>query len=475
MKRIIAHLLKEAMMKKRSLTVIMSMIMAGTLLAGCGSSSSSSSSGASTTSGETTAAAAETTATTAAATESSSDGEKISLTVPTLVGYGQEQIDTANAKDGGPAYDDNYYIAVAASIAKDYPEYDVNYADWGWAESLDAKQRSLFAAGNAPDVVAGETFIPSYANEGLLEPLPQDIIDSVNPTYLCYDPDGNPVAVAYKTSIFMLFYNKDLLSKAGLDPDTPPTTWDEFKEMSDKITAAGNGEFYGGGIPSFPHAGGALRATPFFRMNGTDFAVDGKQNLTDPKLQEVLQFIRDMNANFPEGLGNGTDESPLWDAFKKGQFAFAINGTWQEAESTNAGMNWGVAPLPTKDGSTKGNCTVGTVYLAVPKDAQHKDASFNIIRECLKQENEELWLKGSYAPALNSILDDESKYADDVALKAEVSELKAGTYSGLATFSKNDSSIWEIVDQQVLQRTTMTNDDIATICSDAASQISSLE
>ena len=401
--------------------------------------------------------------------------DDVKITAP-MVGYNEDQIADAEAKDDGPDYTDNYRMAVTNSVAEKYPDYEMEYVDWGWAESLDQKQRSLFSAGTPSNIVAGETFMPTYAAEGLLEPLPDDIVESVNPTFLLSDPDGVPVAVAYKTSIFMLFFNKDLMEKAGLDPETPPTTWSEWKEMSDKITEAGDGEFYGGGIPTFPHAGGAFRATPFFRQMGTDFALDGVQNLDDPALQETLEFIREMNHNFPEGLGNGTDEDPLWSAFHDNQLGFVINGSWEAAESTTNEINWGVAPLPLPDdGGEVGNCTVGSVFLAVPKNADFKEEAFNVIREAISADNEAIWLTGSYCPATKEIIEDEELYKDDICLVAEMEEIRNGVYSGLALFEKNDAAIWEIIDQQVLQRVTMTEDPIDEICQDAIYQIEPLQ
>ena len=399
--------------------------------------------------------------------------ETIHLVAP-MTGYTQERIDASLAKEEKDrGAEEKWHILINEGMAEDYPDYEMEYVDWGWAESLDQKQRSLIAAGMAPDILAGETFMPTYASEGLLEPLPQDIVDLVNPTFILYDPAGTPVGVGVKSSIFLLFYNKDLMAAAGLDPETPPTTWEEWKEMSDAITAAGNGEFYGGGIPSFPHAGGSLRATPFFRQCGTDFAVDGLDNLSDPDLQETLAFIREMNRNFPAGMGNSNEEDPLWDAFNAGKIAFAVDGSWRGSAATANGLNWGVAQLPTRDGKA-GNCLVGTIYLSVSSSTPYKEAAFDVLRECLAEKNELIWLTESVCPPLNSIIDDESYYADDPVLMMEMEALKNGTYSGLAVFSKNDSAVWEIINQQVLARVTMTEDDIATICSDAQAQIAML-
>ncbi len=272
----------------------------------------------------------------------------------------------------------------------------------------------------------------------------------------------------------MLFYNKDLMEKAGLDPNTPPKTWDEFKEMSDKITEAGKGEFWGGGIPSFPHAGGALRATPFFRQLGTDFGVDGKINLSDSKVQETLQFIRDMNKNFPEGLGNNASEDPMWNAFQKDQtVAFAINGAWQQTGCDQNNMNWGVAPLPTKDG-TEGNCLVGSNFVGVPKASKHKEEAFNIIRVALSEDLQKLWLTESTSSGLKSILDNTDLYSDNPTLTTANEAIKGGTFSGVAVFPKNDAQVWEVLNQKVLARTTMTNDPIDEICSQATQEIEAL-
>lgn len=395
-----------------------------------------------------------------------------------FIGYTEDQIKAAEqtAEENGTELgaEAQYHIKLMEAVEEQYPDYDVDWQDWGWAEALDQKQRATLTAGSPLDLVAGETFMPTYANEGILEPLPDDIASLVTPSYLIYDTEGNPVAVSLKSSVFMLFYNKDLMEKAGLDPNTPPTTWDEFKEMSDQITEAGNGEFWGGGIPSFPHAGGALRATPFFRQRGTDFGVDGKINLEDSALQDTLQFIRDMNKNFPEGLGNNSSEDPLWNAFQKDQtIAFAINGAWQQTGCDQNNMNWGVAPLPTYDG-TEGNCLVGSNFVGVPKASKHKEEAFNIIRVALQEDLQKLWLTESTSSGLNSILDNPDLYSDNPTLTTANKALKSGTFSGVAVFPKNDAQVWEVINQKVLARTTMTEDPIDEICSQATQEIEAL-
>lgn len=350
---------------------------------------------------------------------------------------------------------------------------EVEFVDWGWAESLDQRQRSLIAAGDAPDIVVGEIFMPTYAAEDILLPLPDDIVASVNPSFLVFNDNGEAVAVAARASVFSLFYNRDLLEAAGFD--AAPTTWDEWQEMSDAITEVGAGEFFGGGVPSFPHAGGALRATPFFRQMGTDFIIDGELQLESQELIDTLYFIREMNRNLPLGLGNSASEDPMWNAFEVEQnIAFVVNGTWQAGGAQRNDMNWGVAPLPIPTGGIEGNCLVAAMYMAVPRAAANPELSFEIIRIALQEELSAIWLDDSVPSPRQDIIDDTTRWSENETLAVAIEAVSTGEVSGLATFPANDAQIWEIINQQVLARTTMTEDPIATIVSDAAAQIQSL-
>ncbi|WP_372801465.1 sn-glycerol-3-phosphate ABC transporter substrate-binding protein UgpB [Paracoccus seriniphilus] len=53
------------------------------------------------------------------------------------------------------------------------------------------------------------------------------------------DTDGNMLSMPFNSSTPILYYNKDVFEKAGLDPDTPPKTWGEMEEFSRKIIDSG--------------------------------------------------------------------------------------------------------------------------------------------------------------------------------------------------------------------------------------------
>jgi sn-glycerol 3-phosphate transport system substrate-binding protein len=51
--------------------------------------------------------------------------------------------------------------------------------------------------------------------------------------------DGKLLSMPFNSSTPVLYYNKDALKKAGLDPDKPPKTWGDVEQYSRKLLAAG--------------------------------------------------------------------------------------------------------------------------------------------------------------------------------------------------------------------------------------------
>ena len=64
--------------------------------------------------------------------------------------------------------------------------------------------------------------------------------DKFNPIILdaVTDGDGNHFGFPRQAYAMGLHYNRDLFEQAGLDPDSPPTTWDEVREAAKAISDA---------------------------------------------------------------------------------------------------------------------------------------------------------------------------------------------------------------------------------------------
>jgi sn-glycerol 3-phosphate transport system substrate-binding protein len=53
------------------------------------------------------------------------------------------------------------------------------------------------------------------------------------------DTEGNILSMPFNSSTPIMYYNKNVFEKAGLDPNTPPKTWAELESMSHKIMESG--------------------------------------------------------------------------------------------------------------------------------------------------------------------------------------------------------------------------------------------
>ncbi|WPO86225.1 extracellular solute-binding protein [Herbiconiux sp. KACC 21604] len=157
--------------------------------------------------------------------------------------------------------------------------------------------------------------------------------------------DGQYFQFPWKSNPVVIFYNKDLFAKAGLDPENPKlSTYDDFLATSKTLVDAGV-------------APAAIQPAPtseFFQMQfdfyplyaaatgGSQIVEDGKATFADESGYEVAQFWRDL---YDQKLAG--QEQYQGDAFADGQAAMAIVGPW--AISVYGDMNFGSVPVPTPE------------------------------------------------------------------------------------------------------------------------------
>ena len=141
--------------------------------------------------------------------------------------------------------------ALAEGFNKSQTEYKVTPVYKGsYTETLTAAI-AAFRAKQAPHIV--QVFEVGTANmmaaKGAVYPVYQLMADAkepfdpkayIGPVYGYYSTtDGKLLSMPFNSSTPVLYWNKELLSKAGLDPNKPPTTWPELGEMAKKAVAAG--------------------------------------------------------------------------------------------------------------------------------------------------------------------------------------------------------------------------------------------
>jgi sn-glycerol 3-phosphate transport system substrate-binding protein len=141
--------------------------------------------------------------------------------------------------------------ALADGFNKSQSEYKVNAVFKGsYTDTLTAAI-AAFRAKQPPHIV--QVFEVGTANmmaaKGAVYPVYQLMADAkepfdpkayIAPVYGYYSTtDGKLLSMPFNSSTPVLYWNKELLSKAGLDPNKPPATWPELGEMAKKAVAAG--------------------------------------------------------------------------------------------------------------------------------------------------------------------------------------------------------------------------------------------
>lgn len=332
------------MKKNLAFAAAAAMAASAIALSGCGNSGTAQQTTAAP--AETAAAAAEPAATEAPAAESKESGDALHLTFyyPVNVGGSAAKLIEQICADFNA---ENPDIVVE-------PVYTGNYDD------TVTKIQTAMQGGTPPDVfvsLATQRF--TMASTGMAMPL-DDLIAADGDEGKAYIEDflegfmedsyvdGKIYSIPFQRSTEILYYNKDAFKEVGLDPEKPPTTWDELLEYAQKLT---NENRFGVGI-ALNSGSAQWQFTGFCLQNSVNgenlMTEDGKAVLFDtPENVEALQFWLDLQNEYKvmaPGIVQWTD---LPTQFLAGEVAMIYHTTGNMANiSQNATFDFGAAFLP---------------------------------------------------------------------------------------------------------------------------------
>lgn len=237
----------------------------------------------------------------------------------------------------------------------------VEKIDGGDNASVLEKLTALSAAGTPADLtwVPG---IPDFMKDDLLVDLtPFMKTDSVlsaaelaQPVKDALSWKGNLVALPRAVDAHIMFVNKDLLAKHGMEMPTKDWTWDDYREMAKKATDATAGE-YGLAAGPFnyittPQVYAVSNGlTPNLNFMNQDWT---QSLITDPKVLAAVQWFADLGwvdgsrPSEKQSQAAGIDPNG-WGSWLSGKLAFDVMGTWEGgARKAGAKFEWDVVPFP---------------------------------------------------------------------------------------------------------------------------------
>jgi multiple sugar transport system substrate-binding protein len=246
---------------------------------------------------------------------------------------------------------------------------------------------------------------------------------------------GSPYALPIETDARVLYYNKDLLRQAGINPDLlnsahGPITIDALMALAHKVNrfdARGNYTQMG----FIPWAGQGQFATWSLNMGAKYFNPRTCQlTLTEPAIMQTYQDF----AKWAKELNYGKVDTflatyqppnapPGQAPFLTGHLALSIDGNW----NTNGirlyapKLNYGITYLPVVRPGDQSTTWSGGFALAMPSGAPNARAGYRFMRFMTGEEGQRISVQGSRdLPTWSSLYHDKQLFAKQPALFQQI-------------------------------------------------------
>lgn len=309
---------------------------------------------------------------------------------------------------------DAFNLQVSQFEAK-YPWITIDGQEYDWTAPTFT---AALAAGTLPDVYT----IPFTDGKGLIAQSQLVDIDSrvralpyatkFNPNVLVNGQDASGKIFAVPTQAYgmSLTYNRTLFTQAGLDPDKPPTTWDEVraaaKTIAEKTKVAGFSQM------ATSNTGGWQLTTLTYalggRMEATDSAGKTTATLDNAATKSALNMLKEIR--WTDGSMGATfdyDWGKINQAYSSGQIGMFVGGSdLFTAMTQNNNLNpadYGVTTIPLASDPNAGVLGGGTL------------AAVNVATTEAQRDAGVLWIDFYYMNKLNT---QEGAVADAKALVA---------------------------------------------------------
>ena len=390
-------------------------------------------------------------------------------------GAGESKAEGGDAAGSGEALHLTFYYPVnvggsAAQLIEDLcsdfnaenPDIVVEPVYTGNYDDAVTKLQTAVQGGTPPEVfvsLATQRF--TMASTGMAMPLDdliaadpdgQEYIDDFLPGFMedSY-VDGQIYSIPFQRSTMVMFYNKEAFKEVGLDPEKPPTTWDELVEYGQKLT---NENRYGVGLAL--NSGSAQWAFTGFCLQNSEngenlMAEDGKAVMFDtPGNIEALQFWLDLQNKYEimaPGIVQWTD---LPTQFLAGEVAMIYHTTGNMANiSQNAEFDFGTCFLPAgkRQGAPTGG---GNFYISNGLSEDRIQAAWKFIRFMTEPERAAQWaLDTGYVATRQSCFDTDliKNYYEELPQAKVAFEQIDVAKPELTTY--NAAEIWRILNDNI--------------------------
>ncbi len=371
----------KSKMMKRVLASILTGVLMGSMLVGCGSSASSDTS------------SADSTASDASASTTAADGAvDLSFYI-----WNDEENYITKVVDAYNASQDKIHVTLTVIPS----------------DSYDDKLKVMLAGQSDVDLVdiRGISQTTTYSAGGALLDITDRIESSGLDTSKYGDMweasayNGKYYALPTRTTCWALFYNADMIKEAGMEAPGQ-MTWSEYKEYADKLQAFYDGKTAEDGTPI--KAGYWVPWIYIFdSVQHGSYANDEDTTYLQESIEVLKGLYKDGSHYSYEDVSSGTYD--YISEFENEHVALLPNGEWcvnmimQAKEEGKTDVNWEVAPMPIPDEGVEAGTSWGQFqYAAITSTSKHPDEAFDFLKYLCGEEGSEIYASTGMIHAYSS-------------------------------------------------------------------------
>lgn len=288
------------------------------------------------------------------------------------------------------------YKKIAEEFELANPNIKIEFVNFPYG---DIKQQvlTMAAGGDAPDVVqVSSSWNNSLMESGYLAELDdlftKEFLDDFYPNVLEEGmKDGKLYILPWNVSPFILYYNKELFERAGLDPNSPPKTYDEMLAYAEKISKLKDKEgnpVYGIGetTASVPISGASILRV-MYSFGGDIWNEQGEVDVNTKNNIEAFKYLKTIYKN-----GYNPESAKLKDLrnlMAIERLGMYFDQRWGISGAIAINPNIAAKIGATANPSTQfadGESTTENTSLAIMSDCKHKDAAAKFIEFILSKE-----------------------------------------------------------------------------------------
>lgn len=296
--------------------------------------------------------------------------------------------------------EDVFEKQIGELIKKKFPDVTVKHVHW---DNPGRRYEDLIAAGTIPDIIIDNTRmnVQRYIIDNDLHYDISDLIkkynfdtSKLNPGLMAQmrnlSPEGKIYGLPFNNNDFVLFYNKDIFDKFGVDYPKDGMTYDEIYELAKKLTRVEGEITYKG-----------FSQNPGHYMNYNQLSLsplsltEDKASLSTPEWKKVVDNLR----RFYEIPANQFDTVETFATKANIAMAVATVDHIVSFHEQNKNLNFDVVSVPSFSDAPNTRYQPNVYSMYITKQSTKKDLAFQVMAAILSEENQiELAKEGVIVP-----------------------------------------------------------------------------